>query len=1150
MKHQKNNSNNNYNKKTTEKDERLLTEKNKKEVKESIFKKIGILITKKYKYILIVWLIIFGCSIYPTIQLQKVISYNETEFLPDNLEYNKGEAIKNDLFPSNITGSTIIVIDSDNLISSEENMEYIEELTNRIVQQYNENINEIQSVLSILQSFNESYWQMIAEAEEELQNRLGNEITELNQIMYSTETEIENLWSSIANVYSLTWFNLSRTYYYGFYDTNLFTAGPTPTIYDTIAHDTNITSLGSITSSYVNMTYSVITEQFTNISKVWDSLIHPVTLGITNTTLYQYINQEQNLTLEEYHQEIYPFLSRYHQNWTEIFTQNITQSGLTIINGTEYNNNLYSNSSLMEAHSSQMSVLEKLHEINNTVLSSFNITNYILNEISSSLDFSTWIAEASAFLQIPKDEISTQLEPIIPVLLSEIYVLESNPNVSSVNNLANNFTQLIISELIDLSPPPDSINDLPQLLTRWVLSEDKKTSLILVNYNSFNKTSEEMDEIVHEADVGIGELSHELKEEMNLTETRVYHTGEQYIMDVWMTQAEKDARLIDIVTILMVLVILLVIFCSLLAPFIPLIAIGSSIAASMSFLWFISFGTDIHFVATLFLTITSLGAGVDYCIFIFSRYSEERKKGHDKNDSLITAVTHAGESVFHSGLTVMVGFGAMIIPNFPLLRILGISMCIGISISLLSAIFVVPSIIMLLGDIIWWPKILQTILRPQKWFKKDDKDKSKINDSGQESIRDGESNYKRKEAKEIHENDKSWIVRFSNFVTKNGLVITIITLVVVAPFIYFAITMETSTDIMGMLPKDFEGTKGRDVLSESMAVGDPTPIELLFYNISKNPLDYDMKIETEKLCQEILRLDHVTTIKTTIRPLGITMFNTTGGLFEQYTKMFIGKDNRTLLLEIYLDVSPYSQNTEEFVETLPNQVNNIIEERSLTNLGEAKVYTLGFARGWYEIKNVTDNAFPIVVIFVIIGVYIVLFILFKSYFTPIRLIITIAIGIAFILGMLHLVFAVGFDVPIFWLLPLMLFSILMGLGQDYDIFLVTRIKEYYDQGLSNKKAIAYALDHTATIISSCGILMAAAYSSLMLSRLWHLREIGFAFTLGIILDATIIRIIIVPAIMVLMEKLNWVGPKWLQRNKQREAKQQTSEEINHQKVID
>ena len=111
----------------------------------------------------------------------------------------------------------------------------------------------------------------------------------------------------------------------------------------------------------------------------------------------------------------------------------------------------------------------------------------------------------------------------------------------------------------------------------------------------------------------------------------------------------------------------------------------------------------------------------------------------------------------------------------------------------------------------------------------------------------------------------------------------------------------------------------------------------------------------------------------------------------------------------------------------------------------------------------------------------------------------------------------------------MLFSILMGLGLDYDIFIVTRIKEYCEAGMTDKDAIIHAMEHTATIITSCGFVMAAAFSSLMFTPLMHVSQLGFAFTLSILLDATFIRLILVPSIMVLAEKYNWTGPKRLQK---------------------
>ncbi|MHA1212549.1 MAG: MMPL family transporter, partial [Candidatus Heimdallarchaeota archaeon] len=716
-----------------------------------------------------------------------------------------------------------------------------------------------------------------------------------------------------------------------------------------------------------------------------------------------------------------------------------------------------------------------------------------------------------------------------------------NPTAEEINTLTTNFVEEIISIFTNIYPPAETIDDVSSLFTQWVLSSDGKTSLILVTFNDFNKTLDEIDTMVKEADLGIGILAHELAEEMDLQNTRVYHTGDEFVTTIWISQAQEDAKLIDIFTIVFVVIILLIVFTSFIAPLIPLIAIGSSIVASMAILWFVSFGMDVHFLATLFLTITSLGAGIDYCIFIFSRYNEERKKGRTKKPALIIAMKYAGESVFHSGLTVIVGFGAMIIPNFPLLRILGIAMCIGIIMSMASALLVVPSIIMLLGEVIWWPKILQVIFRPQKWFKK----RSAEQANGLIDMPDGTPIYVAKEDETASKKKKSFMMRFSNFITKRGVSITILTFVIAAPFLYFTFTMDTSTDFMGMLPADFEGTIGRNILSDSMSVGDPVPINLLIYDLQESPLEYNVRLETEFLNFYLMQIEHISTIRTTVRPLGLAMIDAIEGPFASYSRSFVGTDNRSLLLEIYLDVSPYHKEAEKLVGALPETVAGIMEDRNLESLSEGKIYALGFARALYEIKEVTDNALPIVIAVVIVGVYLVLFILFGSYFTPIRLIITIALSIGVTLGMLQLVYSVGLNVPIFWLLPIMLFSILMGLGMDYDIFLVTRIKEYYDKGMSNKEAIAHALDHTASIITSCGTVMAAAYSSLLISKLWHLRELGFAFTVAIILDATVIRLIVVPAMMVLMEKLNWIGPKWLMKKRHASAdlSEITGEEI-------
>ncbi|NHJ85347.1 MAG: MMPL family transporter, partial [Asgard group archaeon] len=1052
--------------------------------KPSAFDKLGNLVTSKYKIILIVWLIILGGAIYPMIRLQQVLSYNELEFLPDNLEYNEGYDIYNSLFPSNATGTTIIVIQSDLAISSEENMDYIRELTNRIYQEYGEDIFDIQSAWSVFDYYNSSYWDLVSTGRTVLNETLLAEIMDYQQMMYETKNEIDALWNQIANLYLSTWFNISRTYYYAVYNTSLFETGPDTSVYEIIALETDFVPGMSINASFVDLVYNLVNNYLMDPYLINDQVMHSLTLASVNSTLFQYFTTIEGMTKGAYNSDVYPLIETYHQNWTSTYYEKITTLGTSIINGTTFTANLYDNSTLPNAYLSQSAVLGELQIVNQTTYQSLDTRGLIVNATIESIDILDLIEEFADNIPVSTTTLVNAIEPLVQPFIEAMYDLGEDPTESEMIIVVNAFIEQLLNAFIAIYPPPGSIDDVPSLISQWVLSDDGKTSLILVQYNEFGKTSDEIDTMVKTADLGIGLLAHEVAEEMDLQHTQIYHTGEEYVTNIWVTQAGEDAKSIDIFTITFVVIILLIIFCSFIAPLIPLIAIGSSIVVSMAFLWFISFAMDIHFLATLFLTVTSLGAGVDYCIFIFSRYNEERKKGLDKKEALKIAIRFAGESVFHSGLTVMVGFGAMIIPNFPLLRILGIAMCIGIVMSMLSALFIVPSVIMLFGEFIWWPKILQTIFRPQKWFKK----KQQIDESENNSLEipDGKPVYKIKEDENKIEKKKSFMVRFSNFITRRGVAITILTFVIAVPFIYFTFTMDTSTDFMGMLPADFEGTEGRNILSESMSVGDPTPINLLIYDLEASPLEYTQRLHTAILCDELLGMDHVSTIRTTVRPLGLLMLDAYQGLFKDFSLSFVGNDNRSLLIEIYMDVSPYHEETERFVGALPETVKEIFEDRHLSTLSVGKVSVIGYARVLYEIKNVTDNSFPIVVPVVVIGVYLVLFYLFGSYFTPIRLIITIALSIAITLGLLQLVYSYGFNVPIFWLLPLMLFSILMGLGLDYDIFLVTRIKEYYDKGMKTRDAIAHALDHTASIISACGTLMAAAYSTLMFSQLWHL----------------------------------------------------------------
>jgi RND superfamily putative drug exporter len=147
---------------------------------------------------------------------------------------------------------------------------------------------------------------------------------------------------------------------------------------------------------------------------------------------------------------------------------------------------------------------------------------------------------------------------------------------------------------------------------------------------------------------------------------------------------------------------------------------------------------------------------------------------------------------------------------------------------------------------------------------------------------------------------------------------------------------------------------------------------------------------------------------------------------------------------------------------------------------------------------------------------------------------TVLLNVTWTIAMTMIIFQYGYGSPVLWMMPLILFVVAMGLGMDYDIFLTTRIREEVLKGKTDAQAITTAVERTGGIITACGLVMAGAFGSMMLSTTVLLREFGFGLAFAILLDAMILRIYLVPAIMLLLEKWNWYAPGRLQRVRREE----------------
>ncbi|MCL2509760.1 MAG: MMPL family transporter [Methanomassiliicoccaceae archaeon] len=190
----------------------------------------------------------------------------------------------------------------------------------------------------------------------------------------------------------------------------------------------------------------------------------------------------------------------------------------------------------------------------------------------------------------------------------------------------------------------------------------------------------------------------------------------------------------------------------------------------------------------------------------------------------------------------------------------------------------------------------------------------------------------------------------------------------------------------------------------------------------------------------------------------------------------------------------------------------------------------GSAVVMYEISEQVSSEFLKVEILAIALIFILLFFVMKSYLTPIRSLLTILMSVVWTVAITHLLFGGLLGVGVIWMIPVILIVVCLGLGMDYDILLTTRIKEnHLHKGLSNDEAIRYAVTHSGSVITICGLIMGGAFGTLMLSGTTMLQEFGFALCFAILVDALIVRTYIVPAAMHLLGEWNWKGPKFLHK---------------------
>jgi RND superfamily putative drug exporter len=544
--------------------------------------------------------------------------------------------------------------------------------------------------------------------------------------------------------------------------------------------------------------------------------------------------------------------------------------------------------------------------------------------------------------------------------------------------------------------------------------------------------------------------------------------------------SEEDLLKGEGVSIAAALIILVVVIGALVGAGLPLLLGVVSIVVATGLAALVARMTDMSFIVTQMISMIGLAVGIDYALFIVERYREERRHGRPKLEAIDVAGSTASKAVLFSGMTVVLALvGLFLIPT-TIYRSLGIGAVLVVVVAVAATMTLIPALLALLGDKIDWPR------------KRRYDDPERI---AQQEMRDAET---------IHGGFWGTITRVVMARPVVALVLSVGLLIAVA---IPALDLETGFSGPETLPPS-DVRSGFDILAS--AEGFDTAGRSQPVMIAVDGARADIQSGLNKL-NAALAADPAT--------------------YAVVEAPDWSPTNDFAVVDVYLRTDGNAQGTRDTIATLRNDV----IPGAFAGLA-TEVYVTGEPAFNIDFVALIGRWTPWVFAFVLGLSFVLLTLAFRSVVVPAKAILMNLLSVGAAYGLLVAVFQKGWgndvlgfmQVPTVeaWL-PIFLFCVLFGLSMDYHVFLLSRVREHYDRTGNNAESVAVGLQATAKIITGAALIMVAVFGGFAAGRLVPLQQLGFGLGAAILIDATIIRSILVPSAMALLGDRNWYLPRWL-----------------------
>jgi RND superfamily putative drug exporter len=517
-------------------------------------------------------------------------------------------------------------------------------------------------------------------------------------------------------------------------------------------------------------------------------------------------------------------------------------------------------------------------------------------------------------------------------------------------------------------------------------------------------------------------------------------------------------------------IILLFAFGTATAMMLPIVSALIGLACALSIIRLLEHVTQVPGVASTLATMIGLGVGIDYALFIVTRHKLQLAEGMELRESIARATATAGGAVVFAGFTVVIALCSLAFAGIPLVSTLGFTAAIAVVVAVCAAATLLPAMLGALG-----PRINSLRVKLGKTHPDDS---------------------------EPH-GWRRWAERVASRPWRSTIVALIVLVVLALPIFQ----LELGQNDISALPKDTTSRQAYDSLNKGFGPGVNGPLLVAS--------EFDSPAEAKQVLP------------------GLQKAVGSAGDVEAVSEPTLDKQGTVAVFTVLSKSEPWADATVSLVEDLRDTTIPAALKGT-----KAESYVGGQTAGYIDLGAQIAEKLPLMIAIVVALSFFVLLIAFRSLLVPIKAAVMNLLSVAAAYGVVTAVFQLGWgssligldhSIPIVSFVPLLMFAILFGLSMDYEVFLLTQMREHFTKYGDERRAVVEGLANTGRVITSAAAIMVCVFTSFVLNGDPVVKEFGVGLAVAIAIDSTLVRCLLVPAVMVLLGKRAWWLPRWLDR---------------------